>query len=260
MSNSYSLRSESRRLALEALTLGLAYGAGLCLISVCLLASFRPDQLAVPYWNDFPTLRSDTCGILSFSAVAVLLPASKFLRLRRESAGVAPAYVPSGKGMARSAVLAIAETGVILGTIVTIYLSVNDVTHPVTMSMASTHLAPWPTEGTLRVIGLFACVVSVSVTRFLRVKRKLAQGNRPGADITSSANRTGGRHSLSADTSRSVLRQPPHREEQRFVGRDNAAIILAWNQRAYHIPHRQGGRCYVLDYEPSADLQSFEAE
>lgn len=238
MSNSYSLRGESRRLAFEALTLGLAYGAGLCLIGVCLLASFRPDQLAVPYWSDFPALRSDTCGILAFCAVAVLLPASKFLRLRRESFGIAQAYVPAGKGIVSSAVLAIAETGVILGTVVTIYLSVNDVTHPVTMSMASTHLAPWPTEGTLRVIGLFTCAVSVSLTRFLRVKRKLARGNRSSADITSSANRTGGRHSLSADTSRSVLRQPPHREEQRIVSRGNAAVILAWNQRAYHIPHR----------------------
>jgi len=204
VSNSYSLRSQSRRLALEALTLGLAYAAGLCLISVCLLASFRPNQLAAPYWGDFPALRSDTAGIVAFLAVAALLSTSKFLRLRRESSGVAAIYSSSGKGLISSAALALAETAVILGTVVTIYLSVNDVTHPVTMSMASTHLTPWPTEGTLRVLGLFICVVSVSVTRFLRVKRKLAQGNRFNARATSSTGGTGGRHSFGTDTPRSA--------------------------------------------------------
>ena len=190
MSNSYSLRRESRRLTLEALTLGLAYAAGLCLISVCLFASFRPYLLAVPYWNDFPRLRSDTCGILAFFAVAVSLPVSKFLRLRRESFGVAAAHSPAGKDLPSSAALAIAETAVILGTIVTIYLSVNAVTHPVTMGMASTHLTPWLTEGTLRVIGLLICAVAVSTTRFLRVRRKLTQENRFNSHTVSSAGRS----------------------------------------------------------------------
>jgi hypothetical protein len=204
VSDSYSLRSESRRLAFEALTLGLAYGASLCLISVCLLASFRPNQLAASYWSDFPALRSDTAGIVAFLAVAALLPTSKFLRLRRESYGVAAIYSSSGQRLVSSVALAIAETAVILGTVVTIYLSVNDVTHPVTMSMASTHLTPWPTEGTLRVLGLFICVVSVSMTRFLRVKRNLAPQNRFNARVTSSMNRTGGRHSFEADAPRSA--------------------------------------------------------
>jgi hypothetical protein len=188
VSNKYSPRKESRRLALEALTLGLAYGAGLCLISVCLLASFRPNHMAVPYWSDFPALRSDTAGILSFLAVAVFLPTSQFLRLRRESSGGTATHYPPGKDLVNTAALAIAETAVILGTVVNMYLAVNDVTHPITMSMASTHLTPWPTEGTLRVIALFICVVSVSMVRFLRVRQKLAQGNRfavPTASSTS---------------------------------------------------------------------------
>jgi hypothetical protein len=187
VSDGYSLHGESRRLAFEACTLGLSYAAGLCLISVCLLASFQPNHLAVPYWGDVPILRTDTAGILSFVAVAALLPTSKFLRLRRESRGVATTRYPPTGDPVTTAVLAIAETAVILGTVVTVYISVNDVTHPVTMSMASTHLAPWPTEETLRVIALFICVVSVSAVRFLRVKRRLARGTRRPVLAPSSA-------------------------------------------------------------------------
>jgi hypothetical protein len=190
MGNWYSRPRKNRRLAVEAFTLGLAYAAGLCLISVCLLASFRPNHMAVPYWSDVPGLRSDTAGILSFLAVAVFLPTSEFLRLRRESPGVTAAHYPLGKDVANTAMLAIAETAVILSTVVTIYLSANDVTHPITMSMASTHLTPWPTEGTLRVIALFICVVSVSMVRFLRVRQKLTQGSRVAVPTASSTSRT----------------------------------------------------------------------
>ena len=67
-----------------------------------------------------------------------------------------------------------AETGVVLGTAVVIYLSLNAVTHPVTLGMQLTHLWPWPTEGTVRVIGLAICLVSVATRRYLR-----ATANRP---------------------------------------------------------------------------------
>ena len=70
-------------LAIEAITFGLAYGAGLWWIGVCMLASFRPDELGTPYWGGIPGLRSDTSGILAFFAVALFLTYSEFLRLRR---------------------------------------------------------------------------------------------------------------------------------------------------------------------------------
>ena len=47
-------------------------------------------------------------------------------------------------------------------------LSLNAVTHPITLGMQLTHLAPWPTEGTVRVIGLAVCLVSVATRRYLR--------------------------------------------------------------------------------------------
>jgi hypothetical protein len=195
VSNLYSSRRESRWLSLEALALGLSYGAGLCLMSVCLLASFRPNSLWVPYWSAFPALRTDTSGILSFFAVAGFLTISKFLRLRRKSFRIATTHRSPGQGVLSTAVLATAETAVILGTGVTIYLSVNEVTHPVTLSMPAMHLSPWPTEGTLRVIALFICAISVSIIRFLRVKRQLAQEHRFTASTASPTGKAGDRFS-----------------------------------------------------------------
>ena len=55
-----------------------------------------------------------------------------------------------------------------LGTGVVIYLSLNAVTHPFTLRLQLTHLWPWPSEGTVRVIALFVCLVAVAVTRYLR--------------------------------------------------------------------------------------------
>src|SRR5450755_4281455 len=80
-----------RWLAGEALMAGLAYGAGLCWVSVCLVASFRPDGLGAPYWWDVPGLRTDTSGIIAFFLLAVCLAASEYLRLRRrQDASVTP--------------------------------------------------------------------------------------------------------------------------------------------------------------------------
>lgn len=47
------------------------------------------------------------------------------------------------------------------------YISVNAVTHPFTLHLQATHFAPWPTEGTLRVIALAACAASVGLTHYL---------------------------------------------------------------------------------------------
>jgi hypothetical protein len=63
---------------------------------------------------------------------------------------------------------AISETVTILGTGLVIYLSVNAVTHPATLTLRAIHISSWPTEGALRVIALSLCVCSVSVLRFLR--------------------------------------------------------------------------------------------
>jgi hypothetical protein len=163
---------ENRLLALEALSSGLAYGAGLCWAGVCLLASFRPDDLSAPYWHDIPGLRADTTGILAFFAIAVCFSGSEFLRLQRRRTGAEAASRVPPDGMKEAAALAASETVAVLATGLVIYLSVNAVTHPVTLSRQATHLASWPTEGTLRVIALLLCVCSVSMLRFLLADRR----------------------------------------------------------------------------------------
>jgi hypothetical protein len=72
-------------------------------------------------------------------------------------------------------VQAVAETAVVLSTGLVIYLSLNAVTHPVTLTIQLTHLWPWPSEGTVRVIALGICLVAVAVRRYLR-----ATASRPG--------------------------------------------------------------------------------
>jgi hypothetical protein len=158
---------QGRWLLIEALTFGLAYGAGLCWVSVCLLASFRPNRLSTPYWSAIPAIRTDTCGILAFFAVTVFLTWSEFLRFRRRRAGTITANIVSHGPLIDLVALATSETVAVLGTGLAIYLSVNAVTHPVTLGMPATHLMSWPTEGTLRVIALLLCVVSASTLRFL---------------------------------------------------------------------------------------------
>jgi hypothetical protein len=45
-------------LALEALTFGVAYAAGLCWASVCLVGSFGDSELPARYWAGIPGLRT----------------------------------------------------------------------------------------------------------------------------------------------------------------------------------------------------------
>ena len=61
-----------------------------------------------------------------------------------------------------------AETAAFLGTAIVIYLSLNAVTHPYTLPLQLSHLWPWPSEGTARVIALGVCLAAVAVARYLR--------------------------------------------------------------------------------------------
>ena len=168
----------SRLLALEAVAAGLAYGAGLCWASVCLEASFRPGALSFPYWRGLPGLRTDTDGIVAFFVVAVCLTASEYLRLSRPRDGTeTPGRGRSGAAPALLA-LAASETAALLATGLVGYVSVNAVTHPVTLAVHATHLAAWPTEGTLRVAALLVCVCSVTVLRYLWARPARGRGPR----------------------------------------------------------------------------------
>jgi hypothetical protein len=94
---------------------------------------------------------------------------SKYLQLDRRNGAVAE---PSGQRAVRppgvNLVQAVAETAAFLATGVVIYLSLNAVTHPFTLRLQLTHLWPWPSEGTVRVIALGVCLAGVAVTRYLR--------------------------------------------------------------------------------------------
>jgi hypothetical protein len=161
----------SRLLALEGLAVGLAYGAGLCFGSVCLVASFRVDELSTPYWRTIPGLRTDTSGIAAFFVVAVCGSVSEFLRLRRLRAAVPSQGESAFGGPTRLLILAVARTTILLVTALVIYLSVNAITHPATLAIHATHLVAWPTEGTLRAIALLLCASSAGVIRYLQAYR-----------------------------------------------------------------------------------------
>lgn len=157
-------------LAVEAATAGLAFGSLLEWASTALVGSFRPLDLADPYWRVVPWLRTDTSGFAAFIVAAVCLLSSEHLRLRRRrsaaSAGAVPP--PTAPGGAVLLAMAAAETVAVLATGLFGYLSVNAVTHPATQQIQATHLLSWPTEGTLRVVALLLCIVSFGMVRYLR--------------------------------------------------------------------------------------------
>jgi hypothetical protein len=155
----------------EAAATGLAASGGLCWAGAAALASFRPHLLGLPYWYEIPRLRTDTCGALAFLGTAICLVIGKYLRLRRlagAGAGPEPGARPAAAGARMRLIIAVSETAAILSAALVVYLSVNAVTHPQTLEIQATHFASWPTEGTLRVLALVVCAVSVGVLRYIR--------------------------------------------------------------------------------------------
>jgi hypothetical protein len=178
----------NRKLAVESAAFGLGYTAVLIWAGTALVGTFSASE-ADPYWPAVPLLRTDTTGALAFAVAIVSLVVSKYLQLSRRNG--APAQPTATPAAARSAgvltVQAMAETGVILGTGLVIYLSLNAVTHPVTLGIQLTHLWPWPSEGTVRVIGLAICLVSVALRRYLRVTADGTGRAAPVAEMTSAS-------------------------------------------------------------------------
>jgi hypothetical protein len=152
---------------IESAAFGLGYTAVLIWIGSALVGSFGYTD-ADRYWSAIP-LRTDTAGILAFAVAIVTLVVSKYLQLRR--GGDPPARLvaqPAARPAGVHAVQAVAETAALLGTGLVIYLSCNAFMHPWTLNIHLTHLLPWPTEGTVRVIGLGICLVAVATRRYLR--------------------------------------------------------------------------------------------
>jgi hypothetical protein len=163
----------SRKLVVEAVAFGLGYTAVLIWIGSALVGSFGYDDYN-PYWSAIPGLRTDTAGAVAFGVAIVTLIPSRYLELRRRNGmpvRPVPAVRPAGVLMAQ----AVADIAAFLATAVVIYLSCNAFEHPWTLTIQLTHLLSWPSEGTVRVVALAVCLVSVAVRRYLR-----ATATRPG--------------------------------------------------------------------------------
>jgi uncharacterized membrane protein (DUF485 family) len=159
--------ARANRLMVEAAAAGLSYAMLLWWLGVCALASFRPRLLPSPYWPELSWLRSDTSGVLAFVLTAVGLVTSEYLRLSRRVSRPASTRDRLVDRPSVLLVVAAAETAALLSTGLVAYISVNAITHPQTLSIRAIHLAPWPTEGTLRIIALIACGASVMALRYL---------------------------------------------------------------------------------------------
>jgi hypothetical protein len=154
----------NRKLLVESAALGLGYATVLIWSGSALVAAFS-DYEATPYWPAIPHLRTDTSGVIAFAVSMISLAVSRYLQLRRRSdTPVQPVARTAGVLAAQ----AVAETAVVLATGMVIYLSLNSFTHPFTLRLQLTHLWPWPSEGTVRVIGLGICLVAVGTSRYLR--------------------------------------------------------------------------------------------
>jgi hypothetical protein len=146
---------------------GLAYSSGLVALSAFLVGSFRPRDLSHPYVDHLSWLRVDSFGIVSFFVATVALATSGYLRrsrgFTRRSANTGRA--PGTIGLFTTAV---ARALVAAGTTLVVYISINAVTHPVTLGRPATHLLSWPTEGTLRAVSLIVVALAVAIDRALR--------------------------------------------------------------------------------------------
>lgn len=146
---------------------GLAYSSGLVALSTFLVGSFRPRDLSHPYVGHLAWLRIDSFGIVCFFVATVGLATSTYLR---RSYGVTRRTATAGRapGTISSLTTAVARSLVAAGTTLVVYISINAVTHPITLGRPATHLLSWPTEGTLRAVCLIVVAFAVAIDRALR--------------------------------------------------------------------------------------------
>ena len=163
-----------RRLVVESVTLGLGYAAVLIWIGSAFVGSFGDFNDAYPYWPAIPHLRTDTAGFFAFAVAIVTLVVSRYLQLGRRN-GAPAQTVAVARPPRVLAVQAVADVTLVLATGLVIYLSVNGAMHPWTLPVQLSHLLPWPSEGTTRVMALAICLVAVATGRYLR-----ATATRPG--------------------------------------------------------------------------------
>lgn len=161
------MNREQVRRGIEGGVSGLAYSSGLVALSAFLVGSFRPQDLSRPYVGHLAWLRIDTLGIVCFFVATVGLAVSGYLSrsygvTRRSATGD---HAPGTISLITSVV---ARSLVASGTTLVVYISINAVTHPITLGRPVTHLLSWPTEGTLRAVSLVVVALAVAIDRALR--------------------------------------------------------------------------------------------
>lgn len=152
----------------ESVATALALAATLVWFGSSLVGSFRPDVLAHPYWSGGP--RTDTSGVVALVVLTVSLAVSEFLRLyRRRNRASGPVVQRVPMSLAALVTTSLAVAVLVVGIALVVYLSVNAVTHPVTLGLRATHFDPWPTESTLRMLALVAAGLSSGWLRFVTI-------------------------------------------------------------------------------------------
>jgi hypothetical protein len=155
----------------EGAATGLAYACALVVVGAFVVASFRPEELGVPYWERLRWLRTDTLGVICFFVATLAYAASEYLRLSRggeRRSGTTDAAPPDAVHLA---ITVVALACAAAGTALVVYLSVNAATHPETLLFPATHLLPWPSEGTLRAVALIVVAGAVATARTQRISR-----------------------------------------------------------------------------------------
>jgi hypothetical protein len=155
---------------IEGLLTGLGYSTALASLSVFLVGSFRPSELPSPYWVQLRWLRTDTFGFGCFVIAATAITLSEYLRLSRTARRQDRTETASNTSLDLFA-LSTSRTLVAAGSLLVVYLSVNNVTHPQTLELQATHLLSWPTESTLRATALVVTACAVAVSRILRIAK-----------------------------------------------------------------------------------------
>jgi hypothetical protein len=162
---------------------------------------------AYPYWPAIPHLRTDTSGFLAFAVALVSLAVSRYLELRRRGDRGDAQVKPVSRSAGVHAVQAVADAAVVCGTGVVIYLSLNAITHPWSLPLQLSHLAPWPSEGTARVTALAVCVVAVATRHYLRATATRPAGAAPAAENP----HPGAEHNHHPEAGRDRMAIPPGR-------------------------------------------------
>jgi hypothetical protein len=156
------------RSCVEGAVTGLAYAGTLVALSALAVGTFRPGELASPYWGRITWLRTDTFGLTCFILAALGFTYSEFLRLSRITRHRSDAPTPEAEPLALLT-LATARVLTVASSALVVYLSANDLTQPETLGLPVTHLLSWPTESTVRAAALVVTACAVAVARTQRI-------------------------------------------------------------------------------------------